>query len=87
MSEALNSQSGFSSNAVVVMNVTKRDGRQVSFDERLITQAMEKAFCADLNLKAVTDLSPTQRLRPLTKNLPAETHRPKQDSRRETSSA
>ena len=61
MSEALNSQSGFSSNAVVVMNVTKRDGRQVSFDERLITQAMEKAFCADLNLKAVTDLSPTQR--------------------------
>ena len=61
MSEALNSQSGFTGNAVVVMNVTKRDGRQVSFDERLITQAMEKAFCADLNLKAVTDLSPTQR--------------------------
>ena len=60
MSEALNSHSGTVNNAVVVMNVTKRDGRQVSFDERLISQAIEKAFCADLNLGSVTDLSEAQ---------------------------
>ncbi len=29
------------------MNVTKRDGRLVSFDFRLITRAIEKAFCAE----------------------------------------
>ena len=60
MSETLNSQSGIAGDAVVVMNVTKRDGRQVSFDERLISKAMQKAFCADLNLKDVTDLSNAQ---------------------------
>ena len=61
MSEALNTQSGTVANAVVVMNVTKRDGRQVSFDDGLITQALEKAFCADLSLKNVADLSQEQR--------------------------
>ena len=60
MSEALNSQTGVVGDAVVVMNVTKRDGRQVSFDERLISKAMQRAFCADLNLKDMTDLSSTQ---------------------------
>ena len=60
MSETLKSQTGIIGDPVVVMNVTKRDGRQVSFDDRLITQALEKAFCADLNLKSVTDLSASQ---------------------------
>ncbi|QEG23993.1 ribonucleoside-diphosphate reductase subunit alpha [Mariniblastus fucicola] len=63
MSETLNNQNGIVGNAVVVMNVTKRDGRQVSFNESLISQAIEKAFCADLNLKSVTDLSEAQRTR------------------------
>ena len=71
MSETLNSQSGTVDNAVVVMNVTKRDGRQVSFDERLITQALEKAFCADLSLKNVADLSQQQldQIRDITRNV------------------
>jgi ribonucleoside-diphosphate reductase alpha chain len=71
MSDTLNTQSGTVDNAVVVMNVTKRDGRQVSFDERLITQALEKAFCADLNLKSVTDLSQDQldTIREITRNV------------------
>ncbi len=71
MSDTLNPQSGTAANAVVVMNVTKRDGRQVSFDERLITQALEKAFCADLNLKSVTDLSQDQldKIREITRNV------------------
>jgi len=42
-----------------VMNVTKRDGRQVSFERKLIVRALEKAFCADLELKDVEALSPT----------------------------
>jgi len=62
MSEALNTtQGGSVGDAVVVMNVTKRDGRQVSFDERLITRAIEKAFCADLSLGDVTDLTDDHR--------------------------
>jgi ribonucleoside-diphosphate reductase alpha chain len=66
MSEALNTQGGPIGDSVVVMNVTKRDGRQVSFDERLIVQAIEKAFCADLNLPSVTDLTDGHREQILT---------------------
>ncbi len=40
-----------------VMNVIKRDGRQVSFERKLITRALEKAFCADLDLKEIESLS------------------------------
>ena len=61
MSEALNTQGGTVGDSVVVMNVTKRDGRQVSFDERLIVRAMEKAFCADLSLGDVSDLTDDHR--------------------------
>jgi ribonucleoside-diphosphate reductase alpha chain len=35
---------------VQTMNVKKRDGRQVSFDAALITRAIEKAFCAELQI-------------------------------------
>ena len=49
-----------SKKAGVVMNVTKRDGRRVSFDERHIVQSIEKAFCSDLNLASVADLSDSQ---------------------------
>jgi ribonucleoside-diphosphate reductase alpha chain len=57
MSETLNPQNS-SVAASVTMNVTKRDGRQVSLDAKLITQALEKAFCADLKLKDLSELSP-----------------------------
>lgn len=39
--------------------VAKRDGRIVSFDRRLISIAMQKAFCADRNLDAIDSLDPT----------------------------
>ena len=57
MSETLNSNDAAAVDSVVVMNVTKRDGRQVSFDEHLINQAIAKAFCADLNFSSVAELS------------------------------
>ena len=61
MSESLNKSNATIHDSVVVMNVTKRDGRQVSFDERLISHAIEKAFCADLSLGSVSDLSDNHR--------------------------
>lgn len=39
------------------MNVKKRDGRLVSFDAALITRAIEKAFCAELQLADPAQLS------------------------------
>ncbi len=33
------------------MNVQKRDGRLLSFDAQLVARAIEKAFCAELDLK------------------------------------
>jgi ribonucleoside-diphosphate reductase alpha chain len=42
---------------VQTMNVKKRDGRQVSFDSKLITRAIEKAFCAELQLVDPAELS------------------------------
>ena len=60
MSDTLNSNIGTSEHAVVVMNVTKRDGRQVSFDQSLITEALKKAFCADLGLKEISALTQKQ---------------------------
>lgn len=56
MSETLNPQTNSATS--VTMNVTKRDGRQVSLDAELITKALEKAFCADLKLKDVSEVSP-----------------------------
>ncbi len=45
--------------SVGVMNVTKRDGRQVSFDSGLITTALQKAFRADMELKESAELPET----------------------------
>jgi ribonucleoside-diphosphate reductase alpha chain len=42
------------------MNVTKRDGRVLSFDGNLITKAIQKAFCAEKNLGDVSQLTPEQ---------------------------
>lgn len=47
-----------SANAIQTMNVKKRDGRQVSFEASLITRAIEKAFCAELQLANVHALPP-----------------------------
>jgi ribonucleoside-diphosphate reductase alpha chain len=38
------------------MNVTKRDGRQLSFDAPLITRAIEKAFCAEMEKQDRSEL-------------------------------
>ncbi len=38
------------------MNVKKRDGRSLSFEPQLIVRAIEKAFCAELNLKDRSEL-------------------------------
>lgn len=40
------------------MNVRKRDGRILSFDGKLITIAIQKAFCAERNLDQVSQLDP-----------------------------
>ena len=39
------------------MNVTKRDGRVLSFDPELITKAIQKAFCAEKKLKRIDELA------------------------------
>lgn len=44
------------------MNVRKRDGRQLSFDAKLITRAIEKAFCAELDLAQQSELPDDLRL-------------------------
>lgn len=41
------------------MNVRKRDGRVLSFDLKLIIRAIEKAFCAERNLKEASELGQT----------------------------
>lgn len=41
------------------LNVRKRDGRIVSFDAGLIIRAIQKAFCAEQNLRDTTDLDGT----------------------------